>query len=403
MCSFFFNINYVKMVTSIFKKIMFFFIMLFFTNVVFSQNYTQTYVDKCSGEIKTVKTTYVSGYVVISFYDQVKTFTPLEVQSGVVQSWLDSVYFKYSSLLCPTSQVVQQTVTQTVSQTASSTASSASSSTASSATSSTTSTTSSSGDSSSNSSSDDGGSNDSQSDQSDGDGDEKKKEKTQNPNPILLSSDLTTMENFDGGFNVVFSTGLSKSTLMGDRTFGVNAMIWGTLNQFVITGSTTKMKLENGKLKSIHNYSTTYGYLKGNHMNLLSYTMVVPNKNIGTYGFNFSLINLLSNNLSGGLSHSMPTSFIGFWTKPYQYNSKLTLSPEIFIIINPLSYKIERKESYVLLYERGFNDLSGLVGCSFDYRVSKRFGFSFNYKLNINTSPNFNVLNNFLIGSRMIL
>ena len=44
-----------------------------------------------------------------------------------------------------------------------------------------------------------------------------------------------------------------------------------------------------------------------------------------------------------------------------------------------------------------------LVGSSFDYKISKRFGFSFNYKLNLNTMPGTKFTNMFLIGSRMIL
>jgi hypothetical protein len=44
-----------------------------------------------------------------------------------------------------------------------------------------------------------------------------------------------------------------------------------------------------------------------------------------------------------------------------------------------------------------------LLGSSFDYKLSKRFGFSFNYKLNGNTKPGSPFLHNFLIGSRMML
>ena len=44
-----------------------------------------------------------------------------------------------------------------------------------------------------------------------------------------------------------------------------------------------------------------------------------------------------------------------------------------------------------------------LVGTSVDYKISKRFGMSFNYKLNMNTQPGVHFTNNFLIGSRMTL
>ena len=44
-----------------------------------------------------------------------------------------------------------------------------------------------------------------------------------------------------------------------------------------------------------------------------------------------------------------------------------------------------------------------LVGGSFDYKLSKRFGFSFNYRANANTQPGTPLFNNVLIGSRMVL
>ena len=51
------------------------------------QTYTQTFIDKCSGEKKIATTTMFNGYATVSFYNQVRTFTPQEVQTGVVQSW----------------------------------------------------------------------------------------------------------------------------------------------------------------------------------------------------------------------------------------------------------------------------------------------------------------------------
>ena len=100
-------------------------ILLFLFINVNGQTYTQSYVDKCTGEVKLVTTTYVNGNAIVSFYNQVKTFTPQEVQSGLVQAWLNTVYAQYSTMACPTSQVVQQTVQNTVSQAASSAASQA--------------------------------------------------------------------------------------------------------------------------------------------------------------------------------------------------------------------------------------------------------------------------------------
>jgi hypothetical protein len=48
-------------------------------------------------------------------------------------------------------------------------------------------------------------------------------------------------------------------------------------------------------------------------------------------------------------------------------------------------------------------DLGILSGASFDYKISKRFGLSINYKINTSTTPGAPILSNFLIGSRLML
>jgi hypothetical protein len=44
-----------------------------------------------------------------------------------------------------------------------------------------------------------------------------------------------------------------------------------------------------------------------------------------------------------------------------------------------------------------------LLGAAFDYKISKRFGFAFNYKMSGNTKAYSVFLSNFQIGSRMVL
>jgi hypothetical protein len=49
------------------------------------------------------------------------------------------------------------------------------------------------------------------------------------------------------------------------------------------------------------------------------------------------------------------------------------------------------------------SDVGLLLGTSIDYKISKRFGFSFNYKINTSTAAGAPILSNFLIGSRLML
>ena len=111
------------------------FILILFAFKANGQTYTQTFIDKCTGEAKVATTTMMNGYATVGFYNQIRTFTPLEVQTGVVQSWLITTKAAYEALTCPVinNPIVQQTVTQQAAQTAANAASQAASAAASSA------------------------------------------------------------------------------------------------------------------------------------------------------------------------------------------------------------------------------------------------------------------------------
>ena len=186
--------------------------------------------------------------------------------------------------------------------------------------------------------------------------------------------------------------------MTGESSLSVNGMIWSSLDQFAVSGGYTKMEFEEGQLKAIHSYGTTVAYLKGTYMNMLGYTWIKPDPKYGTYGYNVGMINLLMKNPTNGkYNYNIMTSAVAFWTKPFQYSKKLTLSPQIFTMYSPIGYNTFTGNTSVGR-QFGF-----LVGSSFDYKITKRFGFSFNYKLNINTTPGSKFTNNFLIGTRMIL
>ena len=169
---------------------------------------------------------------------------------------------------------------------------------------------------------------------------EEKKKKQEATNPTLLASDISVMEATPGSFLASISLGLSKSSLAGDVSYSAGLMVNSNLSSIVLTGGITKMGLtEDGQLDAIHSYGTGIAYLGGNYMNLLGYTYIKPTAKKGTYGYNVGVINLfLKNDNTGGFEYNMASSAIVFWTKPYQYNKKLTISPQVFTMFAPLSY-----------------------------------------------------------------
>jgi len=227
---------------------------------------------------------------------------------------------------------------------------------------------------------------------------EEKKKKQEVTNPTLLASDITVAEASAGKYLASVSLGLSKSSLAGDISYSAGLVVNSDLSSIVTTGGITKMGLtEDGQLDAIHSYGTAFAYLGGNYMNLLGYTYIKPTPKKGTYGYNVGVINLFLKNDDGGFDYNMASSAIVFWTKPYQYSKKLTISPQLFTMFAPISWNAKTNVSTVNRH-MGF-----LLGAAFDYKISKRFGFSFNYKMSGNTKPNSDFLSNFLVGSRMVL
>ena len=175
-------------------------------------------------------------------------------------------------------------------------------------------------------------------------------------------------------------------------------MTWSNLKQFALSGGITKMNLDDkGSLTSINSYSLTTAYLSGSLMALGGFTKIIPNPKLGTYGYNLGLVTLLLQNTEGGYDVSLSNSSVVFWTKPYPQSKKLTLSPQLFVI--PPGMNVNTKTGQVTYG----NSIGVLAGTSVDYKISKRFGFSFNYKINASTASEAPALSNFLIGSRMML
>jgi len=206
---------------------------------------------------------------------------------------------------------------------------------------------------------------------------------------------------------MIISLGVSKTSAIGNESWSATGLIWRSLKQFAFGGGYTKMDFSGGKLNSIHSYSVTTAYLEGNFMAMGGYTYIKPHPKFGTYGYNLGVISLFlkdekiinpkSQEKKTIYNTSLTTSAVVFWTKPYQYNTKITISPQMFLMNSPLLWN---SKTGVTTVDRNFGFL---LGSSFDYRISKRFGFSFNYKLSGSTLKGAPILNNFLIGSRVML
>ncbi len=416
------------------KKILLIAIALFIGLISKGQSLVYTFIDPCTKQVS-VFTVPANG-TVIFFLNKSKAFTADDLANGNLATWVNQVYADYRKVSpCSvqsgqvtqnqiTSQVVSgavQSVVSSVIGTASSSAvssvtstavssvsSSATASVSSSATAGASTTTSSSGGSSqqgeevaaSTTSSQDG-SNDQKSESGGGGGGGKSKgggggkSKSSGSNPMLVQSDFTTAQNLNGSFTPILNLSMSQSSMTGASSWGLTGMIWLNFKQFALSGRYTKMQFnKKGQLKYIHNLSLTTVYSYGNLLAFAGYSGIYNMGKYGVTGFNASVASTL---VAETKSTFFSPTITAFYTRPFPINKKLTISPELYVMSTPLIYSSQDK---VASTDRTF---SAFVGSGFDYYLTKRFKFNFNYKANLSTNPEIPILSFFLIGSKVNL
>lgn len=391
-----------------------------------SQVLTTTFTDPCTKEVKVIVVPLV-GSTVVSLYNESRSFTAADVQSGALNQWISQVYIKWSTVNpCSTNQA-STTATQVAANTVSTVVSSAvsvpppappaaapttsSSSSSSSTTSSTESSSSSSSESSSSesSSSESGGGESKEESKSESKSESKGKggSKAARMNPMLLSSDLTVAQNLDLSVNAIISTGVSQSSMAGDESYGATAMIWSNLKQFAFNARYTKMGFKDGKLKYINNFSYTWAYSYGTKMGVLGFAHIRPLDKWGVAGLNISQITIGLPHQRGfyaetGLpamttQHAFLFSVTAFYTKPVSLNKRWNISPELYVTCNP--YMFLNRE-HISIRDYTLNMMSGMSG---DLAITKRFKLNVATRASFSTNNQIPILLNFLIGSKINL
>lgn len=87
---------------------------LFVTFSLRGQVFSQTFVDRCTGEVQVVTANFTNGSATVAFYNRVRVFTYQEFVSGELQSWLIQTYSWWNSLSpCSTATAQAQQAQQT--------------------------------------------------------------------------------------------------------------------------------------------------------------------------------------------------------------------------------------------------------------------------------------------------
>jgi hypothetical protein len=423
----------------------------------YTQTLVQTFVDPCTKIVSTFVIP-LTGNTVIVFYNKSKIFSAVDVRSGAFNSWLNQVYEDYRKLspcslaqtTATTTQITAGAVSSAVSaaastaasaaassaasQAASSAASSASSSAASSASSSAASSATSSGSSSqssngsstessnsnsssnesssesSSSESESGGSEESSSDsegESEGGGDSKSKSKggsrgAARVNPILFNSDFTAGQSLDNSVAVIMTGGISQSSMTGQSSWGVTAMVWSNFQQFALSSRYTAMHFDEGKLTGISNFGLTAAYAFGTTFGFGTYAYIYPMGKWGVAGANVTVAfagaeYLPDPSSTPGKQMSLTSSILLFYTKPFTVNRRITLSPDVYFSGSPLVY-LTKEGTFTESKE-----VNILTGLGVDYSFTSRFKLNIGVRTSISSSPDIPMLFFGVIGSKINL
>lgn len=368
-----------------YTKIKFLAFSLFISAISYGQVLTSTFVDPCSKKV-TVFVVPIQG-TTLTFMGKSKYFTAEDVRSGVFSTWINQVYAEYSAP-CPVSIIANQVTTTTVSATIAASIPSVSNiaappappppSQAPAPASNQSSSSSESSASENKTESNDDGGGDSKEESKEEKKEENKKEDKKKSGgksamtPIIFSSDLSGVHQFEGNFNLMANLGVSQSSLAGDVSYGATAIIFSNLKQFALSTRYSKMLFSGTELCGIATYSYTAAYNAGSMIHIGAFSYVKPYKAY-VFGYNAAVVATRipfedKKQLFG------TTSITIFAIRSMTINKRLSIAPELFFMGSPLSYSFKSDA----LTANG--QVSYIIGNSFSWAISKRFGLSANVK-----------------------
>jgi len=172
------------------------------------------------------------------------------------------------------------------------------------------------------------------------------------PNPILTSADFAFIQNptYESGWR--YGTGIGYSRVNGGKGFGINAVLTFDLSQ--------------------QTYSL---YYRRNDWYF--------HLNTGRMGFT----------LNNGVSVTKTWEFLG--QKEITISKKFEWRPETFITLCSPYYDIGEK------FFSTSNTFNAVVGNNISYNLSKKFRLNVDWRMNMNTTPKWGLMNNVLIGTNL--
>ena len=227
----------------------------------------------------------------------------------------------------------------------------------------------------------------------------KKKKKKRNLSPPIISANLLSQQDLFGNYNFAMNLGVSRSSLMGDKTYSLNAQIFQNLKQFSLAVGYSKVFLVEGKPKWVWSSNLNGSRIFANTMTALSQSIVHLGSKGSVTGLSLSgtslwMGNILENKKFTYTDQVIGASITSFYTKPFNFD-RLSVSPMLAASYGLVSNSITGR---TIMPKN--KDVMFIVGSNFNYALTKRFNVNFGSNVIKSTAKEFPYLVNFTIGSR---
>ena len=231
--------------------------------------------------------------------------------------------------------------------------------------------------------------------------DDKKKKKRRNLAPPIVTANAMSQQLPTGEFQQAVTFGISQSSLMGDKTYGLNAMVFDNLQQFMLNANYSKVHInKEGRVSRV--YSASVGAMKmfTTYMVMMNHSMTFLGKKGSVAGI--ALGTSLTTNevdvLDGLLyfdNQFLGVSLTGFYTKSFQLTDKIGVSPMLAASSPFMMFDMFKHNTM------WNSDLMIIAGSNFSYKLTQRFGINVGVNIIESTAPEFPTMKTFTIGGRL--
>lgn len=228
---------------------------------------------------------------------------------------------------------------------------------------------------------------------------EKEKKKRALAPPIIMANVMTQQDPL-GNFSTAAMFGISQSSLMGDKTYGLNAMVYSNLQQFMLTANYSQVHInDEGRVNRVYSASIGGAKMYTTYMGMMNHSMVWLGKKGSVKGLAFGTsLTSLELDIRRGLVYYdeqiVGTSLTGFYTKSFNFD-RLTYAPMLAVSTPFASVGLFHGDGIQLSSDTMF-----IAGNSFTYQLTKRFGVNLGVNTITATIKDFPVIWSFTIGSK---